>query len=146
MVLWRISRHQELNGRGGILFAGRWHHAGTPVVYLAASPAGALIEVCVHTSVNDIPSSFTLLKVLCPDLTMEEIERTKLGRDWLERVEKTRELGSAWLRRGSSALLRVPSALVPETANYLLNPLHADAKRFQIEASFRYPFDVRLKR
>jgi RES domain-containing protein len=146
MVLWRISRHLELNGRGGILFAGRWHHAGTPVVYLAESPAGALIEVCVHTSVNDIPPSYTLLKVLCPDLPMEEIERTKLGRDWLERVEKTRDLGSAWLKRGSSALLRVPSALVPETANYLLNPLHADAKRFQIEASFRYPFDVRLKR
>jgi len=39
----------------------------------------------------------------------------------------------------------VPSALVPETFNYLLNPLHADAVLFQIEKSFRYPFDVRLK-
>ena len=142
MVLWRISKHLELNGRGGITFAGRWHHAGTPVVYLAESPAGALIESCVHTSANDIPPSFNLLKVIGPDLPFD---LTMLKPDWSERVEITREIGSMWLRRGSSALLRVPSALVPETVNYLLNPLHKDAGLFQIEKSYLYPFDVRLK-
>ena len=142
MVLWRISKHLELNGRGGITFAGRWHHAGTPVVYLAESPAGALIESCVHTSANDIPPSFNLLKVVGPDLPFDQ---TMLKPDWSERVEITREMGSMWLRRGSSALLRVPSALVPETVNYLLNPLHKDAGLFQIEKSYLYPFDARLK-
>ena len=146
MILWRISRHLELNGRGGILFAGRWHHAGAPVVYLAESPAGALIETCVHTSVNDVPPSFTLLKISGPELSFEEIAMSSLDRGWTDRVEITREVGSAWLERGSAVLLRVPSALVPETANYLLNPLHADAKLLQIEDSFVYPFDDRLKR
>jgi RES domain-containing protein len=146
MNLWRISRHLDLNGRGGILFAGRWHHAGAPVVYLAESPAGALIETCVHTSVNDIPPSFTLLKISGPDLLFEEIELSSLDRGWTDRVEITRELGSAWLRQGRGALLRVPSALVPETANVLFNPLHADAKLLQIEDSFVYPFDERLKK
>jgi RES domain-containing protein len=146
MILWRISRHIELNGRGGILFAGRWHYAGAPVVYLAESPAGALIEACVNTSVNDVPPSFTLLMISGPDLHFEEIEMSSLERGWKDRVEITRELGSAWLRRGRGALLRVPSALVPETANLLLNPLHADAKLFQIEDSFIYPFDERLKK
>jgi RES domain-containing protein len=145
MILWRISRHLDLKGRGGILFAGRWHHAGVPVVYLADSPAGALLETCVHTSANDIPPSFTLLKIAAPDLAIDAMTIASLGAGWPERVEVTRELGWAWLKRGSSALLRVPSALVPETANYLLNPLHADARHFQIEDSFVFPFDARLK-
>jgi RES domain-containing protein len=145
MILWRISRHLELNGRGGFLFAGRWHHAGAPVVYLAASPAGALLETCVHTSANDVPPSFTLLKVAGPDLPCGEIQIVNLSRGWTSRVEITRDLGSAWLKRGSAALLRVPSALVPETANYLLNPLHADARLLAIEDSFVFPFDARLK-
>jgi RES domain-containing protein len=145
MILWRISRHLELNGRGGMSFAGRWHHAGVPVAYLAESPAGALLETCVHTSANDIPPSFTLLKVASPDLPFDAIEMAGLDRVWPNRVEITRELGSAWLKQGSAALLRVPSALVPETANYLLNPLHADARHFQIEDSYVFPFDARLK-
>jgi RES domain-containing protein len=146
MILWRISRHLELNGRGGILVPGRWHYAGAPVVYLAESPAGALIETCVHTSVNDVPPSFTLLKISGPDLPFEEIEMSSLERGWTDRVEITRDLGSAWLRRGRGALLRMPSALVPETANFLLNPLHVDAKLLQIEDSYVYPFEERLKR
>jgi RES domain-containing protein len=145
MILWRISRHLDLNGRGGISFAGRWHHAGTPVVYLAESPAGALIETCVHTSANDVPPSYTLLKVTGPDLPFDEIEMAKLDSGWPHRVEITRDLGSAWLQGGSRPLLCVPSALVPETANYLFNPVHANAKLFQIENSFVFPFDTRLK-
>jgi RES domain-containing protein len=145
MVLWRISRHMDLSGRGGLTIAGRWHHAGAPVVYLAETPSGALIEVCAHTSANDIPPSFTLLKVVGPDLPFDEIELASLDQGWASRVEITRDLGSEWLKRGSSALLRVPSALVPESANYLLNPLHKDAGLFRIEKSYQYPFDVRLK-
>ena len=145
MDLWRISKHLELNGRGGVRFAGRWHHAGTSVIYLAASPAGALVEVCAHTSANDIPPSFTLLKVVGPDLHFAEIEIAALSQDWPDRFDITRDLGSEWLRNKSSALLRVPSALVPESANYLFNPLHADAGLFQIEKSFHFPFDARLK-
>jgi RES domain-containing protein len=146
MVLWRISKHLELNGRGGTLYAGRWHHAGAPVVYLAESPAGALIEACVHTSADDIPPSFSLLKVLSRDPAFDEIETAALAEAWPQRAEITRDLGSAWLSLSKTALLRVPSALAPETANYLLNPMHAEAGLFQIEKVFRFPFDVRLKR
>jgi|ERR1035438_7654452 RES domain-containing protein len=146
MVLWRISKHLELNGRGGINLAGRWHRAGNPVVYLAESPAGALLETCVRTSNNDIPPSFTLLRVSGPDIPFDEIVAASLQADWPQRAEITRDLGSAWLMRGSSALLRVPSALVPETANFLLNPQHADAALFSIEMSIPYPYDERLKR
>lgn len=145
MVLWRISRHVDLSGRGGLTIAGRWHHAGAPVVYLAETPSGALVEVCAHTSANDIPPSFTLLKIVGPDLPCDEIGLATLDQGWAGRVEITRDLGSEWLKQGSSVLLRIPSALVPESANYLLNPLHKDAGLFRIEKSYQYPFDERLK-
>jgi len=115
------------------------------VVYLAESPAGALLESCVHTSANDVPPSFTLLKVLGPDLEWEEIAPADLPPDWAQRQEISQELGTDWLRAGRSALLRVPSALIPETANLLLNPNHSDAASFRIEREYLYPFDLRLK-
>jgi len=146
MILWRISKHLDLNGRGGITFAGRWHQAGTQAVYMAESPAGALLEACAHTCANDIPPSYSLLKVVCPTISCDEIDRNRLTADWTRSVEETQALGSAWLKKGRAALLRVPSALVPESHNYLLNPLHADAGLFQIEKSYFYPFDARLKK
>jgi RES domain-containing protein len=55
MVLWRISRHRDLDGLGRLRASGRWHERGLPVVYFAESPAGALLEVFVQTAANDIP-------------------------------------------------------------------------------------------
>lgn len=125
---------------------GRWHHAGQPVVYLAKSPAAALLEVCVHTSANDVPPEFTLLKIEAPATQAEVIKIADLPSDWQSRLEVTRDLGTAWLKKKETALLQVPSAIVPETANFLLNPAHADAKKFQVTEVFSYPFDARLKK
>jgi RES domain-containing protein len=145
MVLWRISPFHDLNGEGGLLFSARWHTAGLPVVYLADSPAGALLEICANTSADDLPSTFTLLKVTGPDTPVEEMLVSDLPLGWVIAFEFTRGIGTAWLKSQQSALLCVPSALVPETGNYLLNPLHPDAGFFQIERSYEYPFDLRLK-
>jgi RES domain-containing protein len=146
VILWRISRHRELNGAGGLRAPGRWHHAGQPVVYLAASPAAALLEVCAHTSANDVPPDFTLLKVEGPAVKIETIHAQYLPADWLTNLSATRERGTAWLRKGGCALLRVPSAIVPETENFVLNPVHPDAAKFRITDVFLYPFDLRLKK
>jgi len=145
MILWRISRHRDLSGAGGLRVAGRWHHAGQPIVYLAATPAAALLEVCVHTSANDVPPEFTLLRIQGPDVTVPVVNPEDLPRDWGTGLEATRAMGSAWLRKNESVLLQVPSAIVPETANFLFNPRHPDAARFHMADTFLYPFDVRLK-
>jgi RES domain-containing protein len=145
MILWRISPFHDLNGKGGLLYSARWHTAGIPVVYLAESPAGALLEICANTVADNIPSTFTLLKIIGPDITAEVIFLTDPPQNWFIEFDITRQIGTAWLRGGTSALLRVPSALVPETTNILLNPMHPDASQFQIERSYEYPFDLRLK-
>lgn len=146
MVLWRISRHRDLDGLGGLRAPGRWHER-LPVVYLAETAAGALLEVCVHTAGNDIPPNYTLLEVTVPtSCTVEGISADCLPQDWSENLEATRAMGSEWLRSMRSALLRVPSVLAPATFNVLLNPAHLDAKKIVISNVLEYPFDPRLKR
>ena len=145
MILWRISRHGDLSGIGGLRASGRWHHAGQPIVYLAGNPAAALLEVCVHTSANDVPPEFTLLKIEGPDVDAVLVRTEDLPPDWRTRLEATRDAGTAWLRGNEGVLLQVPSAIVPETVNFFFNPRHGDAARFRVAGVFRYPFDIRLK-
>lgn len=117
------------------------------MVYLAESAAGALLEACVHTSANDIPPHYTMLAVAGGDsISWEPVDADALPRNWIERVELTREMGTTWLRQQRSCLLRVPSALVPATWNVMLNPLHPDASHLRIESVVRYPFDPRIKK
>jgi len=146
MILWRISRHRDVSGAGGLRAPGRWHYAGQPIVYLAESPAGALLEVCVHTSANDIPPDFTLLRIEGPNVRIPSVRRQDLPDAWREKMNVTRETGTTWLANGETALLRVPSALVPETPNLLFNPRHGDASKFRITRALKYPFDARLKK
>jgi RES domain-containing protein len=144
--LWRISRHRDLSGEGGLRASGRWHFHGHRIVYLAETPAGALLETCVHTSANDIPPSFTLLEIEAPeDVLIEVLAVEKLSRDWIDHPEISREAGTEWLQSLRSALLKVPSALVPATFNILLNPLHPEAAKMRIEGIYLYPFDPRIK-
>jgi RES domain-containing protein len=145
MVLWRISRHCDLSGIGGLRAAGRWHYAGQPVVYLSENPASALLEVCVHTAANDVPQDYTLLHIEGPELKIPAVTVSTLPDDWRTRLEVTRELGTAWLRKKEAVILKLPSAIVPQTTNFLFNPLHPDASRFRIAAEFTYPFDGRIK-
>jgi RES domain-containing protein len=145
MILWRISRHRDLSGTGGLKAAGRWHYAGHPIVYLAETPAAALLEVCVHTSANDVPPEFNLFRIESPDVEAPSIRIDDLPEERRTRLEATRDLGTAWLEKNESVLLRVPSAIVPETLNCLFNPSHRQAAEFRIIEALPYPFDARLK-
>ncbi|MBE7420098.1 MAG: RES family NAD+ phosphorylase [Ideonella sp.] len=149
MILWRISNYADLSGAGGLLHAGRWHHRGRPVVYLAESPAGALVEALVHVQAStaaELPVSYQLLEVEAPDAALIEDELPALPQDWRERPDLTRTLGSDWLAAQRSLLLRVPSAVVARSFNRLFNPLHPQAAVCRVLSSARHPFDGRLLR
>ena len=148
MELWRIANYAPLDGEGGRLYSARWHTAGSPVVYLAASPAGALIEVLVHLEIKETtaPPSYTLYRVHVPDNLRIPSLRVPKGKTWKDDYGITRRLGDTWLKSQRSALARVPSAIVPDSYNYLLNPLHKDAHRIRIAALQRAVFDPRLLR
>jgi RES domain-containing protein len=149
-TLWRISNYADLSGAGGLDARGRWHTKGSRIVYVAESPAGAMIECIVHllrlTEDGDVPPSYQLLRLHLPDGLAVKPLGTLAPVDWKERSEFTRAIGDDWLASMETPLARVASAIVPHTWNVLLNPLHPDAKRIEIAEVIKERFDNRLFR
>ena len=149
MVLWRISNHLSLTGDGALRASGRWHTRGRRIVYCAQTPAAALLEILVHAELNvrDLPARYKLLKIEAPDdVRLERVSMDRLGADWVHHVDLTRAAGDAWLAGRRSALLLVPSAVVPDTDNVLLNPAHPDAARLVVARASDHVIDQRLLR
>lgn len=146
MRLWRISNFADLDGVGGLLYPARWHNAGRPILYTAESPAGALLEILAHLDHEDLPDDVQLIEIETSDsATVEALPPDTLDSNWRDYIAITRAIGDAWLKAGTSLLLRVPSVLAPRTFNVLVNPRHADSARMRITATERFPFDGSLK-
>jgi RES domain-containing protein len=147
MVLWRISNYADLLGIGGMTASARWHTAGQPIVYLAETPSSALLEVIVHleTDEDHRPDAYRLLKIEADDgVDFESVALSSLSPAWKTDELETRALGDAWLSRRKTPLLRVPSAITPETWIWVFNPRHGDAPRLRITPTEKHLFDVRL--
>jgi RES domain-containing protein len=118
------------------------------MVYLADSPSSALWEVVVHLEIegDDTPDFFSLLKVSYPEnLAIEQLV-PPAEVDWKQDEKVTRKMGDAWLADGKTCLARVPSVIVSETWNYLLNPQHPAAEQVKIVSVSREQYDKRIFR
>lgn len=147
MKLWRVSKHTDLSGIGGTLASGRWHSRGRPVVYLAEHPSLAILEVIVNLEIDrsECPRGFFLIEVEAPDrLPMASVSLADLPPDWPKRQDVTRRVGDSLLQQADTALIKVPSAVVPDSWNYLLNPAHAEAAKAKVAQVTPDPFDARL--
>lgn len=145
MELWRISNYADLSGGGGLQAAGRWHTRGKRIVYLADHPASALLEMLVHIDRDLLPSTFRLLRATVSEtVAIQRIDVDLLSPDWRTQPALTRQIGDQWLDRSSTALLQVPSVIVPLGRNFLLNPAHPDAAKVTIVDIVNAPFDPRL--
>lgn len=149
MRVWRIARqiYDPLDEEGPRRIGGRWNSPGRPVVYTAGHLSLALVEVLVHTDPDLIPDDLTAFEIEVPDTaTVATIGPGGLAADWADIPNHTacRELGDRWLDRGEHPVLAVPSAIVPEEMNYLLNPAHPAASGFRVLRSRRFAFDARL--
>jgi RES domain-containing protein len=146
--IWRISNHRDLEGRGGLRAGGRWHFPGRPIVYCAEHPASALLEILAHLDVANLaalPDGYQLLEIEVPaTLEVESLPTHALTLKWQSDEAATQAIGDRWLASRSSALLRVPSALVPKVWNFLVNPSHPSVALLKITSAARYPFDTRL--
>jgi RES domain-containing protein len=148
--LWRISDFSDLTGEGGRRVAARWNSAGHPIVYTSEHPAIALVENLAHIGVSpdDLPDAYQLLEIhATDDVASEAIDTTHLAgakSDWRGDLAVTRELGDEWLTAGRTALLRVPSVILPKSTNVLLNPAHPNARRVKVVEITRPAYDWRL--
>ncbi len=126
----------------------RWNSKEKFVIYTAASRALACLENVVHRSGEGLNDQFRVLVIEVPnDLAVEEIPAAELPAGWEKASSYARcqPLGDAWYERRSSAVLRVPSSIVPPEFNYVLHSRHPDFKRIRIVGREEFSFDARIK-
>lgn len=151
MRVWRICarRHafHPLDGKGARRFGGRWNPPGVPVVYTAGSLALAILELLVQVDVELLPGDLVTLGVDVPDaVRVRRVRVSQLPGGWDRHPapDATQAIGAAWVRAAETAVLAVPSAVVPQETNYLLNPAHPDARSFRAARPERLRLDSRL--
>jgi RES domain-containing protein len=148
MLLYRIVRsaYADLSGNGARLYGGRWNSEGRPVVYFASSRSLAVLEALAHLSPTNIPDDFCMMIVEAPDNASADLDIKTLPEHWQEYPEQNilKQIGNRFLAEKQYLLLKVPSAIVKEEYNYLLNPLHPAADNVKIVSKQPFSFDARL--
>ncbi len=136
------------DGEGARRHAGRWNSEGTPVVYTASTVSLAALELLVHADVEEMPPGYAAIPVDFPNtLPIEALEIPQLPRHWRAVAPYPREcqaLGDAWVASRRTAVLTVPSVVVPMERNFLLNPAHRDFRKLAIGKPRKFAFDERL--
>lgn len=141
--VYRVCRsvHARLDGEGAKLVGARWNSPGHAVVYMASSVSLAVLENLVHMTRDDFPVGYVLVSALIPDdvkiMNQDDIRQDLASAD-------PRQLGDYWVRSLRSAVLRVPSAVVVNEFNYLLNPRHSEFDRILTDPPRPFFFDDRL--
>lgn len=152
MRVWRLtsSRHADtaLSGIGNRKFGSRWVPEGHLAVYTSEHLSLAALEMLVHMEPRHFGDRFVYIPVDIPDdAAVDRLDVDTLPDDWTARYEDEtlQQVGREWLAAGTSAMLVVPSAVVPLENNIILNPEHADFAAIRIAEAKPFPFDGRLK-
>ncbi len=148
---WRLdkARHAKdaFTGEGARRVSGRWQHKGIPVVYVSESLALAVLEKFVHLGFDASHIKLVYRKIEIPvTVIVEKLKTTDLPNDWTAEPpsNSTKDIGTDWAIKAETAVLRVPSVLVPKSWNYLLNPTHGDFNKIRIGDPMSFVFDARM--
>lgn len=152
MELYRIAQEkyaEDLSGNGARLFGGRWNSEGQFALYTSFTRSLALLETLAHTPAKLLQvKTYLLITLLIPDTTtIQSLETKKLPHGWndVEISPFTQKTGDQFLIAKKNLGLAVPSVLMPEEFNYILNPLHVDFKKVKIINKRRIHFDKRVQ-
>jgi RES domain-containing protein len=150
VAAWRITKRKHaksaFTGEGARLFGGRWNTPGTALIYTADSQALAVLEMLVHLDSPELLKKYVLFPVEIDERCILALDPASLPKNWRAEPAPTRlqKMGDAWLDSSTSAVLRVPSSLVPGESSLLLNPGHPDFRKLAIGAPVPFQFDRRL--
>lgn len=152
ITTWRIVKAEYAEtaseGKSASIAGGRWNSRGTAVVYTSSTASLAALEVLVHLDYDRDLTDFVIFACAFNDALVEEMDRNALPQHWKEYPPPAAlaEIGDAWVSRGSSTVLRVPSVIIDSEFNYLLNPTLRDFKKIQIADPVPFSLDMRLVR
>ncbi|PSB42419.1 hypothetical protein C7B77_26735 [Chamaesiphon polymorphus CCALA 037] len=151
-MIWRICEatfaESAFSGEGARIVGGRWNSKGKRMVYTAEHLSLAILEVFVHLNVPTGERDFfvAIKAEISDDLEIEYMNVDRLPTDWCLSSSKSslQSLGDEWIDSGRTPILAVPSAIVPQEFNYLINPLHPQFDVLIIHQAQSFNFDARM--
>lgn len=149
LTVWRLITarfaQSAFTGEGARLYAGRWNRKGVPLVYTSCTQSLAMLEMLVQD--DPLRARYVMIRATIPrGVKIERVAPEILPADWRELAarERLQAIGTAWAKQLSSAVLAVPSAVIPAESNYLLNPLHPAFAKIEIGEPRTFVTDLRL--
>jgi RES domain-containing protein len=150
LTAYRLTKEKYANtafdGEGARLNGGRWNPAGVAMVYLADTLPLAVLETLVHLERSRVLEAYVYFEVTFDDELVLTLGDDDLPEDWQANPEpaSTLAIGKAWVAHQASLFLRVPSAVIPLSHNFLLNPAHPASNRLKPKGPFPFTLDARL--
>jgi len=147
MIVYRLTTGEyagDISGTGSKIFGGRWNPVGFAALYTSEFISLAILEILVRATKDTSPESYTLTSFEIPDSSIYPLQLKKLKREWKFDLKYTQGIGEDFLAEHQSLCLKVPSAIVSQENNFLLNPIHPDFKKIKIIASELLELDKRL--
>lgn len=149
MKVYRVSKTKyanDLSGEGSRLFGGRWNEKMAPCIYTSESRALAILEYSVNVHIDEIPRALSLITLEIWNEGVYEAEEAKLPGNWKSpsATFETKRFGTNLLKNSEISTIKIPSTVVPEEFNYILNPIHFKGKIKIVEIR-DFIYDIRLK-
>lgn len=148
MIIYRLTNGdhiKDLSGNGSKLFGGRWNSIGLNAIYTTENISLAILEILVHVKKYNRPLDYHLLTISIPDSIKPMIINTeKLKKNWKDDPSYSQFMGDEFLKAKHSLFLKVPSAIVEQENNFILNPVHIDVSKIKIISTRLFEFDKRL--
>jgi RES domain-containing protein len=152
MIVYRITKkeHSALDGMGGLFGPGRWHKKGNLVIYTSEHASLAAWEkIVLVTSFEYLPKNLLLVKIELPDgIEIQSVPQKVLVKGWdsFPFVLETVDYGTSFLQKKEHLALKVPSVIIPDEFNIILNPLHPDIRDCKVISTIPFVFDQRVSK
>lgn len=149
---WRITKTgnagNAFDGEGARLFGSRWSTPGRRVAFASTTLSLATLEVLVHLQMSSLLASYVTFSVEFSEEWVQSLDAGVLPLDWRRHPAPTelQEIGDRWIAESRSLLLRVPSAIIPQEFNFLINPGHVDFPKLNTAGPIPFDMDGRLFR
>ena len=148
MIVYRLTKSdfkEDISGSGAKINGSRWNSKGMPMLFTAEHISLATLEMLVHINFVEIPNSLYLLNISLPETsTISEIKINSLKTSWRNDEDYTSFIGDQFLLQNNVLFLKVPSAVIKEESNFIINPIHKDFSNVKIIKSELFEFDKRF--
>ncbi|AYL98677.1 RES family NAD+ phosphorylase [Mucilaginibacter celer] len=148
MLIYRIALAKYADKLIASGRAARWNPNEVDMIYTASSRSLACLENVVHRNQLGLIAAFNVMTIEAPDkLKITTLKLDDLRVDWSDfnQMRYTQLIGENWIRERKTAILAVPSSIIEEEFNYLLNPKHEDFGEIKLIRSVPFIFDQRIK-